>query len=250
MLTVCPKCQTPRSGVLPICPSCGFDYRTTPAATLTTCPQCQTARTGLLPICPSCGFDYRTGTAGATVTGSSTPEATDRSSLYLGLAAILFIVAVGGALGFYFGRAQTPGRTTTTAATSYVPTASRVLTTTAPAEVATSAATATSTAVPGVAATPQVLLSFSGNGIKNSQPFTASGDTVQVVYSFDCSAFGSQGNFQADLVGSDGLPNSIANALAASGKDTTTIYLHGMSGPYHVEVNSECSWSLTVSGRP
>lgn len=28
MVTTCPHCATPRSGSLPICPGCGFDYRT------------------------------------------------------------------------------------------------------------------------------------------------------------------------------------------------------------------------------
>jgi hypothetical protein len=103
---------------------------------------------------------------------------------------------------------------------------------------------------PTPAATPGVLLTLSGNGIKNSGPFTASGDSVQVAYTFDCTAFGGKGNFIAHLVGSDGAPNGIANELAASGKDSTTVYLSDMTGPYHVEVISECSWSLTVTGMP
>lgn len=38
------------------------------------------------------------------------------------------------------------------------------------------------------------------------------------------------------------------HALGASGNDSTTIYLANTTGPYHVEVNSECSWTLTVTG--
>jgi hypothetical protein len=100
------------------------------------------------------------------------------------------------------------------------------------------------------AATPQVLLTLSGNGVKNSGPFSASGDSVAVAYSFDCTSFGFSGNFIAELVGADGFPKWIANAMAKSGKDTTTVYLSGTSGPYHIEVNSECSWSVIVAGMP
>lgn len=30
MVTTCPRCETLRSGSLPICPNCGLDYRTIP----------------------------------------------------------------------------------------------------------------------------------------------------------------------------------------------------------------------------
>ena len=106
------------------------------------------------------------------------------------------------------------------------------------------------TPTPTAAPTPTALLTLKGNGIKNSKTFTASGDSVDVAYNFDCKGFGSQGNFIAHLVDASGSADSIANALASKGSDSTTVYLSGTEGPYHVEVISECSWSLTVSGTP
>lgn len=51
-----------------------------------------------------------------------------------------------------------------------------------------------------------VLFTFSASGIRNSVPFTVSSSTVTVRYSYDCLAFGSSGDFIADLV--SGTPGS------------------------------------------
>lgn len=112
------------------------------------------------------------------------------------------------------------------------------------------AATAAVTPVPTAAPSPTTLLSLKGDGIKNSAPFTASGDSITVAYTFDCKSFGYKGNFMADLMDSTGSPNSIANALAMNGADSTTVYLSDTTSPYHVEVNSECSWTVIVTGTP
>jgi hypothetical protein len=92
---------------------------------------------------------------------------------------------------------------------------------------------------------PRVLLRMSGEGIKDSAPFTVNDGTLTVRYSYDCASQGT-GNFIADMTdGSD--YNSIANALSAGGHDTTTVYPSDVGSEYHVEVNSECSWTLTVT---
>jgi hypothetical protein len=183
-------------------------------------------------FCGHCGAKF--GSAEGQATNDSQARNEGLSTLQI-LAIAVVIVAVG--LGGYliFRPKTAPG-----------PNASGQLATSV---VATETPTlAITLAPPTPAATQGVLLTMSGNGIKNSGPFTASGDSVQVAYTFDCAAFGGKGNFIAHLVGSDGIPAAIANELAASGKDSTTVYLLGTSGPYHVEVNSECSWSLTVTG--
>jgi len=76
--------------------------------------------------------------------------------------------------------------------------------------------------------------------------------TVTAQYSYDCSAFGGGGNFIADMV--SGSPSSlnyddqsIANALGAGGSQTTTLYPADQGGSYYLEVNSECSWSITLT---
>ncbi|MGC1783606.1 MAG: DUF732 domain-containing protein [Acidobacteriaceae bacterium] len=98
---------------------------------------------------------------------------------------------------------------------------------------------------------PQVLLSFSGNGIENSAPFLVNSSQVTVTYSFNCASFGGSGNFIADLeYGNQSSLNSddqsIANALAPSGQTTTTVYPQDPGNDYYVAVNSECSWTIKV----
>ena len=102
-----------------------------------------------------------------------------------------------------------------------------------------------------VPAAPQVLLVMSGSGIRNSAPFLVSTSQVTVTYTFDCSAVGGSGNFIADLnYGNQASLNSdsqsIANDLAASGGQTTTVYPQDPGQQYYVAVNSECNWTVKV----
>ena len=53
----------------------------------------------------------------------------------------------------------------------------------------------------------------------------------------------SSGNFIADAISGDN-DVSIANDLGKGKSSTTTEY---GAGTYHLEVNSECSWSIQVS---
>ncbi len=100
--------------------------------------------------------------------------------------------------------------------------------------------------------TAKTLLSFKGSGIKSSKPFHASGDSVDVVYTYNCSNFGFDGNFQVYFYGAGlfGGPDIVVNELGMSGKSRTTEYLDGASGPFHIEVNSECNWSVVIVGTP
>jgi hypothetical protein len=104
------------------------------------------------------------------------------------------------------------------------------------------------------ATTNHVLLTFSGSGIRNSAPFNVGGGPLTVSYSFNCASFGGSGNFQADLyygnqasLNSDDL--SVANALARSGHQTTTVYPQYPGKDYYLSVNSECSWNVKVTGQ-
>jgi len=102
--------------------------------------------------------------------------------------------------------------------------------------------------------TPGTLLSISGSGIKSSKEFAASGDSVDVTYTYNCSSFGAEGNFIINFYGANSLgpdiPDGIANDLGMSGGDTSTEYLNGATGPFHLEVNSECKWTVKVIGMP
>jgi hypothetical protein len=96
-----------------------------------------------------------------------------------------------------------------------------------------------------------VLLRMSGSGIQNSAPFLVTSGTLTVRYSYDCSSSGGSGNFVADLetgnqssLSSD--DQSIANALGTGGSATTTVYPQDTGSDYHLAVDSECDWSVTV----
>ena len=115
-------------------------------------------------------------------------------------------------------------------------------------------ATPAPTPTPAPAATAKTLLSVTGNGIKATKSFRASGDSVDVSYAFNCSSFGQSGNFQIMFYGASALgpslPDILANQLALKGSDTTTEYLNGNTGPFHMEINSECAWTVKVIGTP
>jgi len=75
---------------------------------------------------------------------------------------------------------------------------------------------------------------------------------LTVRYSFDCSSQGT-GNFIGDIeTGNQASLNSddqpFANDLAASGAKTTHVYPQMAGKHYHVSINSECAWSVTVKG--
>jgi hypothetical protein len=98
--------------------------------------------------------------------------------------------------------------------------------------------------------TPMVLLTFAGSGSKSSDPFTAPGDRVDLAYTFDCSALGSSGNFAMTFYDQNGLALDSVKELAKSGHDTSIVYISNTAPPYHVEVNSKCTWTIAVTGTP
>lgn len=116
----------------------------------------------------------------------------------------------------------------------------------------TSPAPASTTSSPAAAAPAKhVLIRFAGSGIKNSAPFDVGSGLLTVTYRFNCASFGSSGNFVADLLYGNqaslsGDDQSIANDLAMSGGQTTTVYPQDPGKDYYLSVNSECSWRLKV----
>lgn len=93
---------------------------------------------------------------------------------------------------------------------------------------------------------PRVLLKLSGSGIQNSAPFAVSSSMLTVTYTYNCADDGGTGNFIADITdGSD--DQTVANALGAGGTTTTTVYPTDQGSDYHLAVNSECTWTVTVS---
>lgn len=101
---------------------------------------------------------------------------------------------------------------------------------------------------PAPAAT--TLLSIEGTGFKTSEPFQASGDSVDVTYDYTCTA---ENSFTLNFYGTSSsplLPEILASEFGTSGSSTTTENLNGAAGPFTVEVDSQCEWSVEVAGTP
>lgn len=143
-------------------------------------------------------------------------------------------------------QAPTPVASSTSTPTPVQQAAASAPAKTAPTPAPTPAPVQTPTPQPTPAPQPQTVLNISGSGSKSTQTFTV-GDSWQMQWSYDCSVFGYQGNFQVSISTADGgfTPNQGVNQLGASGSDTE--YYHS-GGTYYLEVNSECSWHITVIG--
>ena len=112
----------------------------------------------------------------------------------------------------------------------------------------TAAATAPQTPVasPSPPPAPKQLLTLSGNGIKKSALFDTPAEW-SLTYTFDCTKFaGGTGNFQVFEYTNGNLHDVLVNELSAKGGDT--IPQHGDRGQHYLEMNSECSWTVTVNG--
>jgi hypothetical protein len=102
-----------------------------------------------------------------------------------------------------------------------------------------------SPAASAAAATLEVLLDKTGSGINTTTKFSAASDW-QIVWSYDCSGAGGNGNFQVYVYNSDGSLNDVAvNELGAKGSDTTNEH---QGGTYYLQMNSECNWHVIVKG--
>lgn len=95
---------------------------------------------------------------------------------------------------------------------------------------------------------PTELLAFSGSGTMSSKPFTASGDRVQLSYRFDCSATGAPGKFVMTFYDQNLIAMDSVNETLRSGSDSEIVYISNTSQPYHVDVNSNCRWAISVTG--
>jgi hypothetical protein len=120
--------------------------------------------------------------------------------------------------------------------------------TTAPPTTAPPTTTPPSTAPPTTVPPPPAvatLLSASGNGALHTVPFATVGNW-DIAYSFSCP--GSTGVFQIYVGAAGGGADDVAaNQLGTSG---ATVEHEYNPGTFYLEVNTVCSWHLTVSGPP
>lgn len=95
------------------------------------------------------------------------------------------------------------------------------------------------------------LLSIKGTGPKTSDDFHASGESVDVEYSYTC---GANDSFTASFFGaseSPVLPDILVSSdTGASDSSITTENLNGKTGPFHLEIDSACEWTVKVIGEP
>jgi hypothetical protein len=95
---------------------------------------------------------------------------------------------------------------------------------------------------------PKVLFQQAGSGTASSQNFTAP-TNWNVTWTYDCSAFGSEGNFQV-LVSQAGtgsmasLEDTPVNQLGPKGSGVQH-YHYG--GKLYLEMNSECTWTVVAT---
>lgn len=104
---------------------------------------------------------------------------------------------------------------------------------------------------PSPSNTSSAILTYSGNGIWTSQPFNAPSEII-ATYSFSNCAGGS-GNFIADVI-TTASPSSgnyddqsVANQLSSGGSATTAVYPQYPGSKYDLQVNSECSFTITLT---
>jgi hypothetical protein len=161
-----------------------------------------------------------------------------RLQLLIGFGGLVALLVLIGVIGSVAGGGSQQPATSTTAPTP--PAAVAATATAAPTATPTAAPTAAPTPVPG----PQIMMQQQGSGIANSTEFNAPSHW-QLSYSYDCSNFGYQGNFQVYLYQGSRLVDILANDLGKGESKTTDVYRGG--DHLHLQMNSECSWSVKAA---
>jgi len=162
---------------------------------------------------------------GLTIGGSGKKSASPRA------AGSTTTLATGSASGAAFSPATTSAASTVTGAPS---TSTTKPTTPTHAATSTSASAATS------------LLTVIGSGTKSTTKFKVSRSDWNLHWSYDCTSVAGKRNFQVFVYGSTGsLPGDLVNQQGAKGSDVQNY--HDGPGTFYLQINSECSWSVTAT---
>jgi hypothetical protein len=94
---------------------------------------------------------------------------------------------------------------------------------------------------------PQTLLDLKGSGTKTTQKFTAASDW-DLEWSYDCSNFGSQGNFMVYVYNGDGSISYSNAGVNQLGKSDSGVENYHSGGTFYLTVNSVCKWKIMVKG--
>jgi hypothetical protein len=94
------------------------------------------------------------------------------------------------------------------------------------------------------------LLSIEGTGPVTSDEFHASGTSVNIAYTYTCPV---EDSFTLNFYGagvSPILPDVLASEFGTTGGDTANEPLNGATGPFTIEVDTPCDWTIEVTGTP
>lgn len=111
--------------------------------------------------------------------------------------------------------------------------------------------TATSTPLPPPTATPTprkpiVLLDMQGSGQQTTQEFTTPTNEWAIAWAYDCSNFGTQGNFIVNIYTPDG--GMVIGGVNELGENGNRVEYQHQGGTFYLEINSECAWHVVVYG--
>ena len=97
-------------------------------------------------------------------------------------------------------------------------------------------------------AAPQTLLSQSGDGLFTTDSFQPAVTGMTLHWSYDCSGFSSTGgNFIVSVLDSNGQALPIVNDIGPGRSDTTHFGIASYAAPYRLQINSECTWNVSVT---
>jgi hypothetical protein len=96
----------------------------------------------------------------------------------------------------------------------------------------------------GVNGTPVTYTSAQTGDSGDTQQFSVA-STWTMSWSYDCSKFGSSGNFSVNITqpAGDSTFDAAPNEVGPSGSGTDTYTDHGV---FSLDINSECTWSITI----
>lgn len=94
----------------------------------------------------------------------------------------------------------------------------------------------------------KTLLDISGTGTNTTDKFAVPNSDWDLAWSYDCNGtFTQQGNFIVLVYRADGvLTGDQVNQLGSNGSSTE--HFHDGSGAFYLQITSECSWTVTVTG--
>ncbi len=88
----------------------------------------------------------------------------------------------------------------------------------------------------------------SGKGDKVTESFNATGLSVDVKFDYTCTP---ESSFTINFYGagaSPELPDVLVDEYGAGRSDTVNEALNNSTGPFHLEITTQCSWSVEVLG--